>query len=121
MHLAEFRLRLIGGALVGSRVGNVDFERVGADVEAGKLGPRDLELRLFDVGEHDIDAVARQRPADAEPDAIGGAGDERRLAGEVHDDGPAGSAAPVAASSASNPAIIAAKRCAMSPRRSLWV
>ena len=84
MDIAECGLGFIRRALEHRGVGNVHHDGVGAHVEGGEFAAGGLELRLLDIGEHDIDAVARQRPADAEPDAVGRAGDEGGLAGKIH-------------------------------------
>jgi hypothetical protein len=84
MDVAEFGLRLVGGAFEHGGVGNIDHDGAGSYVVGGEFVARDIELRLLDVGEHDVDAVARQRPADAKADTIGGTGHESRLAGEIH-------------------------------------
>jgi hypothetical protein len=88
MDIAEFGLGFVRCPFEGCRVGNVNLHRAGADVERRELAAGDLELRFFDVGEDDVDPVARQGPANAEADAIGGTGDEGGLAGEVHHDRP---------------------------------
>src|SRR3982074_2722298 len=86
--MAEFRLGFVSRALERGRVGNIHLYRVGADIERGELAARDLKLCPLDVGEHDIDAVVRQCPANAEADAIGRTRDKGGLAGEVHYDRP---------------------------------
>ena len=84
MDVAELGLRLVGGSLEGVGIRHVDLHRACADVEGRKLVARLLQRRLLDIGQHEVDAIPRQCPADAEPDPVGGAGDERRLAGKFH-------------------------------------
>src|SRR5580692_3464442 len=122
MDIAEFGLGLVGGALECGGVGNIHLDRAGADVEGGEFAARDLELRLFDIGEHDIDAVARQRPADAKADAVGSPRDKGGLAREIHHERPeriAGRA--IFSDKASKPSIIRPKRRSTSGWRSAWV
>ena len=126
MDIAEFGLGLVRRALKGGRVGNIHFDRAGANVEGGKLAARDLELPPFDVGEHDVDAAARQRPANAEADSVGGTGDEGGLAGELHYISPDRTASgrdcsEVSSARASKPCIINSKRRWTSVRRSACV
>ena len=84
MDIAEFSLGLIGRALERRQIGDVDLDRVGANIEGGQFLSRDLKPCLLDVREHDVDAVARQGTANAQADPVGGAGDKRGLAGKLH-------------------------------------
>jgi hypothetical protein len=83
MDITEFGFRLIGSAFEGRSVGNVDLDRAGADVESGELAAAEFQLRLLDIRQYDVNAVACQRPTDAKPDAVGSAGHECGLAGKI--------------------------------------
>ena len=126
MDIAEFGLGLVRSALKLRRVGHVNLYRPCANVEGGQLAARGLDPLSLDVGEHDVDAAARQRPANAEADSIGGPGDEGGLAGKLHYSRPDRTASrrdcsEVSSARASKPCIINSKRRWTSVRRSACV
>ena len=81
--LPKLRLGLAQRIDDGLLQGHIDPHRHDPLVGAGEAVRRLLDRILLDVGHDDIGAGLGKRGRDAEPDAGGGAGDDRGLAGDV--------------------------------------
>jgi len=83
VYLAERRLHRIGRARDGTGVRHVQRQRDRAHAHGGDFRPRAFQRLRLDVGQRDVRAGARQRPADAQADAVCRARNECGLASDV--------------------------------------
>jgi len=75
--------RVSKSSLRMTAIGEVDEANAAIGVAIAALQDQAVQLRLLDIGQHDVNAVACQRPTDAKPDAVGSTGHECCLSGKI--------------------------------------